>query len=720
MSTYTFCNKLNISTPAFLLDTNTHQIIEKNSLYTSTFLSKSALEQKKLIGAVVSRLEDLNSMSFHYNLPVEDGYIDSRVWAQYNKAKDSILVILDYKSNEFLQPIDYYMISDFAPAGVAYIHIEEDHYRLIYNNRSFTELLGYPEDEKSALIGHNFLDCIAKEDLLHIDQYRIIKNDNQPFSITATLIGKVGSNITVNLSGRFIHYSKQVQELTIIVSPHAIAQTSHQNSLSEFASDNPYFMVFRYDFVTESISFLGGFLKRITGRMCITYSIEDIYMNKTTLQFDSSQVIKAIEAAKRGKKLQHIFKIIGKGNTIYWVKVEYDFIQDAESKNIATVGRVYDISEEQAAKEFYDKAIALWHTNHDDCESAITINVTEQVVVDGFSNLIPQSKLHAMSLQEYLDAVCPYILNKANRSLLRQQMTPKKLIASAKNQNHHFSHDFEVSYKDEHLWLRLNVTLLKNPKTDHVMALLKWTNISTIVIYKQIHQFLLSKKFDFICLVFAKTDSFSMVMNAETTKILPMSIVNGYEAFLQDIIHKYSLPEDANHLQFCFSLKNLKNQLSINSTYSFIGHGLYPDGSPTVKYHTFQYLDPKRQIMLYTREDITNQAEVLSFKINSNIHRIPFKDILYVESFGKKSKVTTYTEEFEVNEMLSNLQARLPGRKFMRCHRCYIVRNAAIKQIIQNYAVLLNGSKIPISRKYISFLSEQSLSINNSGLDPSI
>lgn len=151
----------------------------------------------------------------------------------------------------------------------------------------------------------------------------------------------------------------------------------------------------------------------------------------------------------------------------------------------------------------------------------------------------------------------------------------------------------------------------------------------------------------------------------------------------------------------------MTNQLSINDTYSFIGHGLYPDGSPTVKYHTFQYLDAKQQIILYTREDITNQAEELSFRSSSSVHRISFRDILYVESFGKKSKVITNIGEFTANEMISSLQARLPGRKFTRCHRCYIVRNAAIKQIIQNYAVLTNGSRVPISRKNVSLLCEQ-------------
>lgn len=698
---------LDIANPAFLIDAFTLDIIEENALYKSTFLSKSPMEQKQLIEAVVLHLKGLNSISFHYSIPIQTGHIDLMVWAQCNITGDSVLVVLDYQSSECMQPFDYYMIADISPSGIATVGVQDNYYRINYINRAFIKLLGYDIDEKTALVGHDFWNCIAAEDLLHIEQYRAKRNYGQNFTITATMIRKDGATIIVDLNGLFIHHSNEIQELIITVSPYLVTSKVQNRSIPVSTSVDPHFMSFRYDFFSETISFSGGFLKRITGKMCIAYSIEDVYNNKTALKLDKQKIVQAIEKIKKGKKLKYTFRAIAKGNTSYWVKVEYDFAQDIEGKNTAVVGRVYDISEQQAAKEFYDKAISLWHSNHDDCASAITVDVTAQLVVDGFSQSTPLIKIKSMSLQQYLEAVSSYLLKKTDQTWLNQQMSTKRLIALAQTQKNQFAHDFEVSYKAEHLWLRLNVTLLKNPKNDHVMALLKWTNINSMIIHKQIQQLLLAKKFDFICLIFAKTDSFSMVMNEEKTKILPLSVVNGYEAFLKDIIRQYSLPEDAQHLRICFSLKNLTNQLSINDTYSFIGHGLYPDGSPTVKYHTFQYLDAKQQIILYTREDITNQAEELSFRSSSSVHRISFRDILYVESFGKKSKVITNIGEFTANEMISSLQARLPGRKFTRCHRCYIVRNTAIKQIIQNYAVLTNGSRVPISRQNVSLLCEQ-------------
>lgn len=427
-------------------------------------------------------LNDLESISFRYKLPTQSGDADSVVWAQYtDESKRRVIVLLDYKACECLLPIDYYIISDLTPTGVAYLHIEEDNYRIIYSNNYFIDLLGFDADEKSVLIGHDLLTCLSKEDLLHIDQYRLANKHNDSFAITANMIRKDGSYIQVNLLGRFISPAKKGDALIISISPSILTGTSPNSGIFKPVSDNSQSLIFRYDFASEFISFCGGLVKKIAGKNYLTCHMDTLYANEHTLKFDAQQIRKVIANAKKGKKADHIFKGVGKGNLIYWLKVEYDFVQDIEGRNIGLVGRIHDVSEQHEATEFYDKAISLWHMKYDECESAITINVTEQSIVDGFSDLIPREKLRTMSLSEYLDAICPCILNKSERMRFRQQMNPKRLFAAAKEKSNHLSFDFEISYKEAHHWVRLNITLLKNPKTDHLMALLKCTNINDII-----------------------------------------------------------------------------------------------------------------------------------------------------------------------------------------------------------------------------------------------
>ena len=227
-------NPLDIANPAFLIDAFTLDIIEENSLYKSTFLSKSPMEQKQLIEAIVLHLKGLNSISFYYSVPIQTGHIDLMVWAQCNITGDSILVVLDYQSSECLQPFDYYMLAQISPTGIASICVQDNHYQINYTNQAFIKLLGYDIDEKNALLGHDFWNCIAAEDLLHIEQYRTERNCGQNFTITATMIRKDGATIIVDLNGRFIHHLNEIYELIITVSPHLFTSKVQKSSIPVF------------------------------------------------------------------------------------------------------------------------------------------------------------------------------------------------------------------------------------------------------------------------------------------------------------------------------------------------------------------------------------------------------------------------------------------------------------------------------------------------------
>ena len=160
-------------------------------------------------------------------------------------------------------------------------------------------------------------------------------------------------------------------------------------------------------------------------------------------------------------------------------------------------------------------------------------------------------------------------------------------------------------------------------------------------------------------------------------------------------------------MEQCFRIRNLEEQLAQSDSYTFIALGCYSDGSPAKKLNTFTYMDAPKKVVLYTQKDITSSDKILSVKSGKALQRIPFSEILYVESHGRKSNIFTTSGTYEGNEMLTSIQNRLPGREFFRCHRCYIVRVDAIERIEQNSAVLLDGSTVAISRKNIAMLRKR-------------
>lgn len=93
--------------------------------------------------------------------------------------------------------------------------------------------------------------------------------------------------------------------------------------------------------------------------------------------------------------------------------------------------------------------------------------------------------------------------------------------------------------------------------------------------------------------------------------------------------------------------------------------------------------------------------QFLFLKSEYKIRRINFSDILYIEGMKDYIKVYTATEKKPVLSLntVTSLEKKLPGDRFMRVHRSYIVNLERIDTIERNRIVF--GEKyIPVSDPY--------------------
>ncbi|MBP8790652.1 MAG: response regulator transcription factor [Breznakibacter sp.] len=100
----------------------------------------------------------------------------------------------------------------------------------------------------------------------------------------------------------------------------------------------------------------------------------------------------------------------------------------------------------------------------------------------------------------------------------------------------------------------------------------------------------------------------------------------------------------------------------------------------------------------------TKEAEkdYILIKADHKIHRIKFKQIIYIE--GLREYVTFFCENNEkivTLESLRNLEQTLPEQMFMRIHKSYIIQIDKIKALYGNQ-IKLDGvqSYIPIGKSY--------------------
>lgn len=223
-------------------------------------------------------------------------------------------------------------------------------------------------------------------------------------------------------------------------------------------------------------------------------------------------------------------------------------------------------------------------------------------------------------------------------------------------------------------------------------------------IRRKINRLLLSYTHDLIWLIFAKTDSYMIIEHMETTRKIPTKINHNYESFINNAIEEYCKKEDWEYLKLCFSVKNLKKELDTDEIYDFVGQGTNLEGTPIKKLHQFTYFDREKEIILYSRRDITNIFEQISFKINGITYNLRYNEILFIESFGRKCEITTINEILTVNENISSIQNRLSGNRFIRCHRSYIINLKSIIRLEKNYAILSNEKSVPINRQTLGVI----------------
>ena len=114
-------------------------------------------------------------------------------------------------------------------------------------------------------------------------------------------------------------------------------------------------------------------------------------------------------------------------------------------------------------------------------------------------------------------------------------------------------------------------------------------------------------------------------------------------------------------------------------------------------------------------KQITSKAKInkITLKGNNNVELVGFKDIIYVEAFGKYSKVF-FVKNNVITDILtsygiSDYEELLPNMLFYRIHKSFLINCDQIKQIHKDDSTSLTmhyGITIPVSRRRFSSLLE--------------
>jgi len=90
----------------------------------------------------------------------------------------------------------------------------------------------------------------------------------------------------------------------------------------------------------------------------------------------------------------------------------------------------------------------------------------------------------------------------------------------------------------------------------------------------------------------------------------------------------------------------------------------------------------------------------LYFKVERQMIKVLLDQILYIESLKDYVKIVCENQSPIVSKQtISALEEMLPGKKFLRIHRSYIISSEKVSSFTRE-SVLINGQPIPVGRAY--------------------
>ncbi|MBN2400804.1 MAG: LytTR family transcriptional regulator DNA-binding domain-containing protein [Spirochaetes bacterium] len=116
------------------------------------------------------------------------------------------------------------------------------------------------------------------------------------------------------------------------------------------------------------------------------------------------------------------------------------------------------------------------------------------------------------------------------------------------------------------------------------------------------------------------------------------------------------------------------------------------------------------------KDGINGESEnrAISIKDGNGYHANKFNDLIYLSSHGKKTTFNSIEQTYTVNQLLKEIEDKLPSDIFLRVHKQYIININYLKQIRYyeggRYTAYLDDedeSIIPLGRNVAPQLKEK-------------
>ncbi len=106
----------------------------------------------------------------------------------------------------------------------------------------------------------------------------------------------------------------------------------------------------------------------------------------------------------------------------------------------------------------------------------------------------------------------------------------------------------------------------------------------------------------------------------------------------------------------------------------------------------------------------TSEIHVISKRMRQTIR---LRDIQYIESSGRVIYIQTRMGSIKVTRKLDDMERTISDRRFLRCHKSYLVNMDEVENTEERFFVFPDGKRIPMRQRDSASLRRQYISYRN-------
>lgn len=181
------------------------------------------------------------------------------------------------------------------------------------------------------------------------------------------------------------------------------------------------------------------------------------------------------------------------------------------------------------------------------------------------------------------------------------------------------------------------------------------------------------------------TDLSEYLMNNNRADILFLDIaLPGVDGINVGKLIRNTIGDEQTVIVYISSSKSYALELFQNRPFDFVIKPLEEEKIVSVMDKIFRFLG--------------KNAAFLEFRNKGKLYKIPYKDILYLQSEKRKIKVVTVKGVKEYYGKLNEAEAMLPADTFLKIHKSYLINSCFVETYTYEQITMADGSVLNVSQ----------------------